>query len=78
MLYLIRCYELDEFEEETVKIRKTRPVIASEIGISIKTLNRSIEQLHKNNQISIERGKITINEKQFQQLISLAEEKALY
>lgn len=78
VLYLIRCYEMDELEEETVKIRKTRPVIASEIGISIKTLNRSIEQLHEKNQISIERGKITINEKQFQQLIDLAEEEALY
>lgn len=78
VLYLIRSYEMDEQEEETVKIKKTRPEISSEIGISIKTLNRSIEQLREEQKISVERGKITISEEQFQALIELAEKEALY
>lgn len=78
VLYLIRCYEKDEYEEAIVKVRKTRPVIASEIGISIKTLNRSIEQLREQNIITMEKGKMTISEKQFLRLIGIAEKETLY
>lgn len=78
VLYLIRYYETEAGEKKTVKIRKTRPVIASEIGISIKTLNRSVQQLYKEQQVSIDKGKITINEEQFQTLLTLAEKENLY
>ena len=78
VLYLLRCYETEEPEENTIKIRKTRPVIASEIGISIKTLNRSVKQLCREQHISIDKGKITINKRQFQALSALAEKEALY
>ena len=78
LLYLIREYELDEEERKVVKITKTRPVIASEIGISIKTLNRSVEKLETEKLISLQKGKITITEAQFTKLLERAEEKSLY
>lgn len=78
VVYLLRCYETEELEGDTVKIRKTRPVIASEIGISIKTLNRSVKQLCREQQISTDKGKITINKRQFQALSALAQRENLY
>ncbi|MCU6747141.1 helix-turn-helix domain-containing protein [Faecalicatena acetigenes] len=78
MVYLLRCYKTEELEGDTVKIRKTRPVIASEIGISIKTLNRSVKQLCREQQISTDKGKITINKRQFQALSALAQRENLY
>lgn len=78
LLYLIRCYELDEEERATVHIAKTRDMIASEIGISVKTLNRSIDKLKKQDLIATEKGKIVITEKQFQKIIKTASEKSLY
>lgn len=78
VLYLIRAYEMDEQEAETVKIRKTRPEIASEIGISIKTLNRSLDRLKDEKKISGEKGKILISEEQFKDLLAMAEKESLY
>lgn len=78
VIYLISSYERDEDENQIVRVRKTRPVIASEIGISVETLNRAVRLLKKQNQITIEKGKITINEKQFEGLINFAEQNALY
>jgi CRP-like cAMP-binding protein len=78
VIYLISSYEKDEDENEIVKIKKTRPVIASEIGISVETLNRAVKFLKNQNQITIIKGKITINETQFQGLIDFAEKDALY
>lgn len=78
VLYLIQAYEADEEEQETVTIRKTRPEIASEVGISVKTLNRSVVQLHRDQKISVEKGKILISGKQFQALLDLAERENLY
>lgn len=78
VLYLIHNYETDEMESDLVKIKKDRGVIASEIGISIKTLNRSIEQLKKERFITIDRGKITVSGEQFQKLVDWAEREVLY
>jgi len=78
LLYLIREYELDEEERNTVKITKTRTIMANEIGISIKTLNRSIEKLETDGLVNLVKGKVTISEKQFEALLNRAEEKSLY
>lgn len=78
VLYLIHNYETDEMKSDIVKIKKDRGVIASEIGISIKTLNRSIEQLKKEKLITIDKGKITVSGEQFQQLVDWAEREVLY
>ena len=78
LLYLIREYELDEEERRIVKLLKTRSIMASEVGISVKTLNRSVDKLVSEGLIDLEKGKITITENQFEQLLARAEEKSLY
>ena len=78
LLYLIRCYERDEEERSTVRIQKTRDIMASEIGISIKTLNRSIKKIASQDLITMDHGKVLISEMQFQKLLELANQKLLY
>lgn len=48
-----------------VTVRKTRQMLESELGINIKTLERTIKTLCSEGLFSIQKGKITVSEEQF-------------
>lgn len=47
---------------------KTRPEIASEIGVSVKTVNRSLKQLRQEGRVSIRAGKVSVDAAQLKAL----------
>ncbi len=53
-----------ESEDEKTKISKTREVLADEIGISVRSVNRNIKILNLEGLISIEKGKIFVSTEQ--------------
>ena len=72
-VYLTKYVEITGFQQGRSKILKRREEIAKEIGISIRTVNRAICALKEDKVVSIEKGKIIINEKQYAELLDLAE-----
>ncbi|MBW5447582.1 cyclic nucleotide-binding domain-containing protein [Cohnella sp. CFH 77786] len=75
ILYLLkRCQEEAPDPRKPLILNQTRPVIASEIGISVKTLNRSLQKLKQAGRIHIARGKIQITEKQYGDLLLQSQE----
>lgn len=70
--YLIKYVKKTGFFEETVKIQKKRQEISDEIGISIRTVNRAVRELKNEGIISIVKGKITLNKKQYALLLGKA------
>lgn len=72
-VYLTKYVEITGFCNGRVKILKRREEIAKEIGISIRTVNRAICVLKEDKNVSIEKGKILINERQYARLLDLAE-----
>jgi len=71
--YLIKNYEKDNIKGNYAKITKTREVMASEIGISIRTVNRAVQKLKQESYVSIRYGKIVISEEQYKKLLQLIE-----
>lgn len=68
--YLIKyCGQYPPGSRATV-LEKTRPEMAGEIGVSVKTVNRSLKQLRQDGQISILAGKVCVDR---QQMAALAE-----
>ena len=47
-----------------IVVKKTRNVLYEEIGISVKTLNRTIARLKEEGLFAIQKGKITMSPKQ--------------
>lgn len=52
-----------------IRISFTRPEIAAHLGCSIRTVNRTVQELEAENRISLRKGKIYINEQQAKQLL---------
>lgn len=52
--------------DSTVIIKKTRNDLYEELGITVKTLNRTIQKLKEDGMISIEKGKISMSYEQYQ------------
>lgn len=77
ILYLVGSYE--KIPDRTgCRIRKTRNEISSELGCSLKTLNRSIKKLHDDGLIQLVSGKIYVTADQYEKLrASIAEKKEL-
>lgn len=77
ILYLVGSYE--KIPDRTgCRIRKTRNEISSELGCSLKTLNRSIRKLHDDGMIQLISGKIHVTPEQYEKLrASIAEKKEL-
>lgn len=60
--YLLKyCGQYPPGEGGCTILEKTRPEIASEIGISVKTVNRSLKQLQQDGHASIRAGKVAID-----------------
>ncbi|MGL4737928.1 MAG: Crp/Fnr family transcriptional regulator [Cellulosilyticaceae bacterium] len=49
-------------------IQKTREAMTEEIGMTIKTLNRSVKKLKDDGLVGIERGKMTVSYEQYKQM----------
>lgn len=68
-LFLIKSFQ-ESTNKSKITIHKNRDIISKEIGISIKTVNRSVTTLKKQEKINIQGGKIHLDEKQYQVLIN--------
>lgn len=73
--YMIKYASLNHIEEtgETI-LRKTREGIREELGITVKTINRTINRLKEDGLISVRKGKVVMSLEQFH----LAQEKITY
>lgn len=65
MMYLIRKYTQKMPAGKILVLKSSRDQMADEIGISIRTLNRSIKKLEQDGLIWIQKGKVTVTEKGF-------------
>lgn len=52
-----------------IRISFTRPELAAHLGCSVRTVNRTVQELEAENRISLRKGKIYINEQQAKQLL---------
>ena len=52
-----------------IRISFSRPEIAAHLGCSVRTVNRTVQELEAENRISLRKGKIYINEQQAKQLL---------
>lgn len=67
--YILRyCTRTPPSEDVPTTIRKTRDTIAGELVLSIKTLERCLNILRDEHCVSIIKGKITVDQKQYQRL----------
>lgn len=62
MLYLIRKYEQKMPVQKMLVLKIGREQMSDEIGISVRTLNRSIKKLEESRLIQIQKGKVMITE----------------
>lgn len=77
VMYLNASYQL-EYNGDIFEISKTRPEIASEIGISVRMLNRDLRVLReKKGFLTMNRGKITISPAQFRKITQFIEEEGI-
>lgn len=51
---------------KTILVKKKRNDLFEELGITVKTLNRTIQKLKEDGMLSIEKGKITMSYEQYQ------------
>lgn len=72
--YLVSYVQKEPIELHPITIRKTRNDLYEEIGISVKTLNRTISSLKEEGLIRIEKGKIVMDNEQ----LELAKKKIVY
>jgi len=70
LLYITKAYRETEATPPLV-IRKTRPCIASELGVSVKTINRGIKSLCSQQLIEVINGKINVSSQHYQSLLAL-------
>lgn len=68
-------YKKDVDEDIPIKIDKKRQELADEVGMSLKTVNRSINRLKEENLISINKGKIYISGNQYNELVEKLQQK---
>lgn len=74
--YLISYVEplIDNTKEPYITVKKTRNDLYEEIGISVKTLNRTISKLKEEGLINIYKGKITMTSQQ----LHIAKQRIVY
>jgi CRP/FNR family transcriptional regulator, cyclic AMP receptor protein len=75
LTFIINYVSIKINNNHNVIIDTTRQQMAEELGLAVKTINRTIKRLKDNNLISIDKGKIHINKKQYIQLNELLENK---
>lgn len=64
--YLLQFAQKEKIQkDQTIIIKKTREELYEEIGVSVKTINRTIPKLKEDGVISIVKGKISISYEQY-------------
>lgn len=67
--YLIKyCGQYPPRGGSAAVLEKTRPQMAGEIGVSVKTVNRSLKQLRQDGRVSVQGGKVSVDEGQLNAL----------
>ena len=70
--YIVTYCQIDEIDSKNkIFINRTREMIASEIGVSVKTVNRSVSELADKGVIELIKGKINVSSKQYNDLLEL-------
>lgn len=75
MLYLIGKYEQHQILHEILEMKQTRNQIAEEVGLTTKTLERSIKKLEQMGVIRLQKGKIIVTKEQCCQMKKLIEQR---
>ena len=66
MDYLLKNAEQGQIESKgSFKLNKTREEIREELGMTVKTINRTIAKLKEQQQIGIASGKVTLSLAQY-------------
>lgn len=68
MVHLVRKYEQRQPLPSILELKQTRTRISEEVGISMKTLNRSIKKLEDMQLLQLNKGKIVITKEQYLQM----------
>lgn len=68
-VYLEKSYR-EHNTDDQLTIHKTRQVVSHEVGVSIKTINRSVKKLKDQERLSILGGKIHMNKNHYELLVS--------
>ncbi len=68
MVYLTQYIEERKPEGEVKVISRTRQELYEETGISIKTLNRTIQKMKAEGAVGIYKGKISLTREQYQRM----------
>ena len=64
--YLLQFAQKEKIQkDQTIIIKKTREELYEEIGVSVKTINRTIPKLKEDGVISIVKGKISMSYEQY-------------
>lgn len=73
--FLVKYYrEKATGNEPSLLIEARRQQIADEIGVGVKTVNRSVKKLKEEGLVGIRKGKITVNKDQYLKLLSIVKE----
>lgn len=72
--YLVQFYALNTFEDENLMILPDYQTIASNIGVSVRTVVRSIQKLKENGEITSVKKKISISKKQRMEMLQIIEQ----
>lgn len=65
-IYVYRAWTNAEVHGERLKIEESKEFIAQEIGVSLRSIYRSIKDLKEKNLISVHKGKIFVTKQQFE------------
>lgn len=73
--YLVTYYEKESrtLQQKTIKVRVTQPELAEKIGANVRSVQRVIASLLNEAFVSVESGKMVIDEEQYQRLREMAE-----
>lgn len=68
--FLMDYYQrhVDKFPSGVVVVRQNRVSIAEETGISLRTVNRIVQRMYDNGDVTPQKGKITLSQEQFEQM----------
>lgn len=67
ILYLVEAYEQTP-DQEFCKIKKTQSELAGRVGFTVRTVQRTMQSLEQEGLITIDRGKICIDQVQYEKL----------
>lgn len=75
--YMVRCGRQGGMESarppKTITVNRTRQLLQEEIGVNVKTLNRTIRQLKDEGFFDICKGKLAFNKEQFKKALDWLE-----